>query len=320
MPIDISLVIPTYNSAANLGELYERIAMTCQTQLKMSFETIWVDDHSTDNTWQVLCNLQAQYPQQVAIVRLSKNFGQHNATLCGIRQAQGNILVTIDDDLQMLPENIKELYQKYQETECDLVYAVFNNEQQGKIRQIARNIFAIVQRWEGINKGKGSSFRLMNRKLYQKLINNTHGFVFIDEICLWHTQMIEFVELKLYPSKRINQKSTYNMATLVGLSVNLIIFSSNLPLRIMTLTGFSASFISFLAILFLLYKKIFKNVLIGYTSIMISIFFSTGIILFCLGIVGEYLNKLYRIQKNMPIYSIDKIKSELWVKIYAHLN
>ena len=66
-----------------------------------------------------------------------------------------------------------------------------------------------------------------------------------------------------------------------------------------------------LAILFLLYKKIFKNVLIGYTSIMISIFFSTGIILFCLGIVGEYLNKLYRIQKNMPIYSIDKIKSEL---------
>ena len=164
-----------------------------------------------------------------------------------------------------------------------------------------------MQRWEGKNRGRGSSFRLLSRSLYTKLTRNVHGFVFIDEICLWHTRKIAFVEVPFYPSRRVGAQSRYSFGTLLGLSFNLVVFSSNLPLRAMTIMGFTASMLSFLMILFLLFKKIFKNVPMGYTSMMVTIFFSTGIILFCLGIVGEYLNKVYRLQKQMPLYSIDQI-------------
>lgn len=310
-PPDISFIIPVYNGSNTITELYERIAAVCQQVLSVSFETIWVDDYSKDNSWDMLTALQQQYPNTISIIRLSKNFGQHSATLCGMTQAKGNVAITIDDDLQMHPEDIPKLYDAYKTQKCDLVYAIANEEKQQIIRKIARNIFSKIQRWEGKNRGRGSSFRLLSRPLYHKLIDNLHGFVFIDEICLWHTRRIEYVNIAHYPSKRANSQSRYRLASLLNLSMNLIIFSSNLPLRLMTFIGFSASFINLLIILFFIYKKLFKNVAMGYTSIMIAIFFSTSIILFCLGIVGEYLNKVYHIQKRIPLYSIDEIKSSI---------
>lgn len=308
---NISFIIPVYNGADTIAELYERIAAVCRHELYMSFETIWVDDYSGDGSWAVLAQLQIQYPQTVTAIRLSKNFGQHNATLCGMTQASGDVLVTIDDDLQMIPEDVPKLYATYKAQSCDLVYGVMSEVQQSILRRSARNLFGKIQRWEGKNRGRGSSFRLLSRTLYRKLINNAHGFAFIDEICLWHTRKINFVEVPYYQSRRSGAQSRYNLSTLLSLSMNLIVFSSNLPLRIMTFIGFTASLLSFFMIIFLVYKKIFKNVPMGYTSMMITIFFSTGIILFCLGIVGEYLNKVYRLQKKIPLYSIDEIKSDI---------
>lgn len=307
--IDISFVLPVYNSAETLFELYERIAAVCQYKLGLSFETIWIDDYSHDESWEVLTQLQAQYPQTVTAIRLSKNFGQHNATICGIAQAQGKCVVTLDDDLQMHPEDVPQLYAIYQVQGCDLVYGVMTEAQKGILRRSVRNWFGKIQRWEGRNRGRGSSFRLLSRQLCQKLLRNAHGFVFIDEICLWHTRKIAFIEVPFYPSRRRVAQSRYGLGALLNLSFSLIVFSSNLPLRLMTLLGFSASLLSFVGILVLLLRKIVKNVPMGYTSIMVAICFSTAIILFCLGVVGEYLNKVYRLQKRMPLYSIDEIRT-----------
>ena len=120
---EYSVVVPVFNSQESLLELFEGIAAAFG-ELNTEFETIFVDDRSTDNSWEVLKNLKQEHPQHIKIIRLSRNYGQHNATLCGLMFAKGEAIITIDDDLQTPPHEIITLVRSFEESSCDVIYGI----------------------------------------------------------------------------------------------------------------------------------------------------------------------------------------------------
>ncbi len=188
-----------------------------------------------------------------------------------------------------------------------LVDGVCNNRDYGFWRKILTTAFRRIQKIESEYSGRGSSFRLIHESVYKNVQQNRHGFAFIDEVLLWHTDNIGTVDIAFYSSKK-NVSTHYNIIQLFLLSFNLVFFSSLLPIRFITFTGLFFSCVNLLIAFFYAYKRLVKGVSVpGYTSLMVSIFLTSSIILFCLGIIGEYISKIYKIQKREPLYSIKKI-------------
>lgn len=305
--MDYSVVIPVFNGSSTLEELFLRIKKTFEN-LQAEYEVIFVDDKSMDQSWSVIGRLKSQYPDIITAIKLSKNFGQHHATLCGIVHSNGNYIITIDDDLEMLPDDIPLLVEKQKRTSADLVYGTNKNISRISLRGVLRGVFTNTYRQmsklEGQNRGKGSSFRLLTRKLADKVKPHGGNFIFIDEFCLWYTEKIAFTEVRHCRPQQ--KKSRYTLGKLFALTGNLVLFSTLIPLRVITYFGISFALANFLLGLWFIYKKIVYHVPLGYTSIIISILFTAGIILLCIGLLGEYLGIVVRSSANMPSYSIDE--------------
>jgi len=303
--IEYSIVVPVFNSEATLKELNDQIHAVFQ-ELKASFEIIFIEDGSKDNSWKMLTEIKSATPGTVTAIKLAKNFGQHNATFCGLNFAKGKMIITIDDDLQILPEEIKKIIACYQTSDSDLVYGCFQNKKHSLFRNIGSKLVKRSAKFFNDYPGEGSSFRLFSNELAKKILSHSQNFVFIDELLLWYTDNISFVKVDHRPS--LNNHSGYTKTKLFQLTANLVIYYSILPLRLMTWGGFIFSVLSFLAGLFYLVKKfVFHHAAQGYTSIIVTILFSTSIIIFSLGIIGEYLNRIYMVQNKKPPYSVKKI-------------
>jgi polyisoprenyl-phosphate glycosyltransferase len=300
-----SVVVPVFNSETSLKDLNDRIHAVFQ-ELNASFEIIFVEDGSKDNSWKVLTEIKTLSPETITAIKLAKNFGQHNATFCGLNYAKGKIIITIDDDLQILPEEIKKIIECHMATDSDLVYGSFSNKKHSLFRNIGSKLVKRSAKFFNDYPGEGSSFRLFSIELAQKILSHSQNFVFIDELLLWYTDNISFIKVEHHQSR--NKHSGYTKTKLFQLTANLIIYYSILPLRIMTWGGFIFSVLSFLVGVFYLVKKIvFHHASPGYTSIIVAILFSTSIIIFSLGIIGEYLNRIYMVQNKKPPYSIKKV-------------
>jgi len=304
-PIDYSVVIPVYNSESTLLELFNAIDQVF-LKLESNFEVLFVEDGSKDNSWEVLTNLKKQYPEKITAIKLSKNFGQHNATFCGLKHANGNTIITIDDDLQVNPSEILKLINEYSDKNTDLVYGFYANKKHSPFRNLGSKLLKKTGQFFNDSPGEGSSFRIFSKDLATKILEHAQNFVFIDELLLWYTDEISFV--KVEHQKRKNHRSGYSNFKLIKLTANLLIYYSALPLKIMIWGGFISSIISFLFGIYFIVKKIFfHHVPMGYTSIIVAILFSTSLIIFSLGIIGEYLNRIYMVQNKKPPYSIKKI-------------
>jgi len=301
---DYSIVVPVFNSTPSLNELFERTHQTMQ-RMQKSFRMIFVDDGSSDNSWEVLSALQKSFPDKVAAVRLAKNFGQHNATLCGIGLAEGEYILTLDDDLQNPPEEIEKLIDCMHSTGADLVYGISNN----KNHSIARNVgSAVLKRGSRRifrTKGNGSSFRLMKSQLGKNLLNHQINFIYLDELFNWYTSHIDFVHVEHHA--RRHQQSMYTPRSLVSLVSNLVIYYTAIPLKIMVYGGLISSLLSFIAGSFFIYKKLVMDVPLGFTALIVAILFSTSVILLSLGVIGEYLSRIYMVQNRKPPYSIKEV-------------
>ncbi len=301
----LSIIIPVYNSQDSLQELYSGLEKTLR-EITRDYEIIFVDDNSKDDSWSVLQQIKAGNPAPVRLIRLARNFGQHNATLCGITMARNDLIITIDDDLQTRPEDIAQLVSHYSATGCDVVYGIPKNK---KSHSLVRNggskaLKAASKSFRG-TPGDGSSFRLMTKDIAAKLAAHQFHFVFLDEILLWYTDNIGFVQVE-HLQRKYNE-SGYTVKKLLHLTANLVIFYTDAPLKIMVYGGFIASFLSFFLGLIYIVKKLLFNVPLGYTSLIVAILFSTSIILLSLGIIGEYLSRMYKVQNRKPPYSISRI-------------
>ncbi|HTX87878.1 MAG TPA: glycosyltransferase family 2 protein [Bacteroidales bacterium] len=297
-----SVVVPVYNSEPSLKELFDGILQVFG-ELKEDFEVIFVDDGSRDGSWKVLQGLKKEHPDQVTAVSLAKNFGQHNATLCGFSLAKGDCVISIDDDLQVPPAEIRKLIQCRNETDAEIVYGVYGP---GKQHSAIRNAGSRLTKKTSVlmtnGPGEGSSFRLIRTDLVKKILNHHQNFIYIDEIILWYTDSIAFENVEHH--KRKYRQSGYTLTKLVKLAGNILLYYSTLPLKVLVYGGFITSFIFSLIGVWFIVKKLFFNVPLGYTSLIVAIVFSTGIILFSLGVIGEYLSRIYQIQNKKPPYSI----------------
>ncbi len=303
---DYSVITPVFNSESMLDELFQRIKSVFD-KLGKTFEVIFVDDGSMDGSWKKLQQIKQEDEENVTVIKLSRNFGQHNATFCGFHFAKGDYLITIDDDLQNPPEEIVKLIDSQEEHETDLVYGAYKKKQHSYVRNMGsryakKSIKRLLKR-----ESEGSSLRLITRELIEKILQHHHYFVYIDELLRWYTDNISWVEVK--HMKRPAGKSGYNTFSLFRYVANAIIYYTSIPLKLMVYGGFFASIIFFIISIYYILLKLILDVPLGYTSIIVGIMFSTSLILFCLGIIGEYLSRIYMVQNKKPPYSIKKILS-----------
>jgi glycosyltransferase involved in cell wall biosynthesis len=304
MSPEYSVIVPVYNSEETLVELYDRTAAVF-TNAGSSFEVVFVDDFSEDKSWEVLIQLKKLHPDTITGIKLAKNFGQHNAVFCGLEHAKGELIITIDDDLQIPPEEITKLIQVYNEKDADLVYGYFGRKKHSVVRNLGSYFIKKSSRILLNSPGEGSSFRLITAGLAANILKHQQHFMYIDELLLWYTGNIAFTDVK--HQKRAVHRSGYSTWKLFQLSANIIIYYTAVPLRIMTYGGFVLSVLSFIVGIRFIISKMVHDVPLGYTSLIVAILFSTSIIMLCLGLIGEYLSRIYQVQNKKPPYSIKKI-------------
>ncbi len=299
-----SVVIPVFNSALSLEELAAGLHSVF-TGLGADYEVILVDDDSDDNSWDVLTSLKAKDPEHITAVRLSRNFGQHNATLCGLGFAKGEFVLSMDDDLQMPPAEIPKLIARQQETKADLVYGIFGVKSHSAVRNLGSASLKKSAKWLQNSPGEGSSFRLMTGDLVKKILHHHQNFIFLDEVLQWYTNAIAFTEVVHLPRKF--KQSGYTFRKLLSLMANILLYYTTVPLKLLVFGGFALSMFSLAFGLYFIVKKLFYDVPLGYTSLIVAILFSTSIILFSLGVIGEYLRRIYQLQNQKPSFSIRQV-------------
>ncbi len=299
-----SVIIPVFQSEDLLSRLFEKIKNTFEKAQK-SFEIIFIDDGSKDDSWKVLSHLKSNNPDLVTAIRLNKNYGQHSAIMCGFNFVRGDFIITMDDDLQHPPEEILKLIHAGEESQADMVYGVYRKKQHSVVRNIGSYS---VRKYSGFfhkNSSKGSSFRLIKRSIIDKILDHNLHFIYIDEVLQWYTDKITLVEVEHH--KRKGSKSGYSVRKLFRMASDLVFFYTTMPLKMMVYGGFIVSFFTFLLGLHFIIKKIFQDIPLGYTSMIVTILFSTSLIIFSLGVIGGYISRIYQIQKKKPPYHIDKV-------------
>lgn len=301
---DYAVVVPVFENNGVIVELARLVHETFE-KLKKTYQLILIDDSKTNTSWNYIQQVHESQPDIVTAIRLTRNYGQHNATLCGFEFVEAAWVITMDDDLEIFPDQIPLLIQRQKETEADVVSGRFNRNKGGTFFNFFNKIF--VNSGEKLQKEKStkSSFRLISKTITDKLIGFPHNFIFIDRVLMWYTQAIESVEVAHFPSKK--QLSGYQKQGLIQVLGNILFFFSSVPLKAMTYLSLIISFFTLIFGLQRFFKKIFYGSPMGYTSIIVAILFSTSIILFALGIIGEYLRRIYVILNKQPNFEIKEV-------------
>jgi len=298
--IQVSVVIPVYNSEATLVELVGCL-LTVLGDLELGFEIIMVDDGSEDKSWDILCELQARYASHVVAIQLMRNYGQHNALMCGFRQSRGEYIVTLDDDLQNPPEEIPKLLSVIRENETDLVYGI----PEVKKHDLWRNLGSILIRkfYKRVFKlnVQHCSFRVIRRNLMESILSYNLNFTYIDGLLAWNTRRVGsvFVDHHARPMGR----SGYSLRKLLILSFNLFTNFSLLPLQFVSACGVLVALVGMGAGFFYFFQSLHSNIAVpGYASTIIAIMVLGGTQLLALGIMGEYLGRLHLNVNRKPQY------------------
>jgi len=297
---EISVIIPVFNAEACLKLTIEKV---CSTLISMNttFEIVLIDDASSDNSWNVIKEIKSTN-KYIKAIRFNKNYGQHNALLCGLNFVSGNYIITIDDDLEQKPEDIEVLYNQIKSQKLDLLYGMPSNIKKNIFRKIITKVYKKISQIENKKAGEGSSFRIFTKELKENLLNHEGSLFFLDEIALWYTDKIGYEKVTF--QKSIKLSSNYNLSSLFTLSLRVLSLSSTMPLKLVRVLGLYMSALSVLLGAYFFMRKFTQNVPMGYTSMMVVILFSTGIITFSLGIIGEYLGNLISLSNKKPSYSI----------------
>ncbi len=298
------MVVPVYNSEKTLAELTQRIIKVFD-ELKVSVEIIFVNDCSRDGSWRKLKDLKANYGELLKCIDLVHNIGQHKAILCGFRFARGRYIITLDDDLQILPEEILKLIGMRDELDADLVYGVFLKKRHSWLRNLGSRVIEKTFKLFASTPGKGSSFKLISRSVVQAIKQHDHQYVYIDELLAWHASQTHFVTVDHNPREEGN--SGYSLGRLLVMSFQIILNYTSLPLKIITWFGLLSSMLFLCVGLHFIYLKFTVGAQLGFTALIVAIFFSTGLILFSLGIIGEYIHRIFIVQRKKPVFSCREI-------------
>ncbi len=307
MSIKFSVVTPIYNESENLQELYSRLTVVLENLCNEegipphSYEIILVDDGSTDTSWQAIKSLNEK-DSRVKGISFSRNFGHHIAITAGLDYAKGEAIILMDGDLQDPPEEIPKLLREYEKGN-DLVYGIRHERQDSVLKKLTSYLFWwILRRFSGVNIPQGQTMlRIMSRRLVEVLKEMREQARFIHGMMAWAGFTVSTIEVQHSP--RMKGKSKYNIPKMFKLAFHAVTSFSTIPLRLATYLGFLSAFTSILVGGYFIYRKIFFNIqVLGYASIIVSIFFIGGIQLLVLGIFGEYLGRTYQEVQKRPLY------------------
>ncbi len=300
--MDLSVVIPVYRSSATLRPLIARLCAILD-RLKMSYELVLVDDASPDDSWQVLRELQAAHPDRLVAIQLMRNYGQHNALMCGFRHARGEIVVTMDDDLQNPPEEIPKLLEAMRQGGLDLVYGRYSSKKHSTWRNAGSSLAGGFYRLVFGNSVQVTAFRAIHRALLTTIFSYDLNFTFIDGLLAWNTQRIGQVDVDHQP--RGTGRSGYSARKLMVLALNLFTNFSLLPLQVVSAMGLVVSGAGFLLAIYYLVMALLSRIAVpGYASIIIAVLIIGGTQLLALGIIGEYLGRLHLNVNRKPQYQV----------------
>ncbi len=304
----LSIVVPVYGSAEILPVLTEKLALVLPS-LAQHFEVILVNDGSLDASWEVIRSLQPKYPWLCGI-NLRKNYGQHNATLCGVRAASGDVIVTMDDDLQHPPEDIHLLLEKLQEG-YDVVYGVPAQRSHAWWRKaMSWMIRRILADTMGISRMRDiTAFRAFHAYLRDAFKDFRNPNVVLDVLLAWGSS--RFATVKVEERPRLKGKSHYNLLALVNYSLIILTGFSTTPLRIASTLGFLSTILGFAIFFYVLGIYFFVGSIPGFPFLASIVSIFSGIQLFSLGIIGEYLARVFDRSIDRPPYVIgETTKSE----------
>ncbi|MBE9118110.1 glycosyltransferase family 2 protein [Lusitaniella coriacea LEGE 07157] len=301
--IQLSIVVPVYNEAVNLNSLFKRLE-TVMDDLGRSYEIVCINDGSKDDTLSRLIECHQRNPN-IKVINLSRNFGKEIALTAGIDYATGAAVIPIDADLQDPPELIGELVEKWQEG-YDVVYCT-RRSRKGEtwLKRFTANAFyrAISKMSRVPIPQDTGDFRLLDRRVVEALKLLPERTRFMKGLFSW----VGFKQTAILFDRepRLQGTTTWNYWKLWNLALDGIISFSSLPLKIWSYLGLSISFLSLLYASFLVLRTIIFGIDVpGYASIIVAVLFLGGIQLITLGVLGEYLGRVYEEVKGRPIYLV----------------
>ena len=302
LPEGISVIVPVYNSQETLTALLARLVPILK-KLSDHHEVILVNDGSRDGSWPVIEKLSSEYPCVVGF-DMMRNYGQHNALLCGIRAARFDKIVTLDDDLQNPPEEIPALLAKLNEG-FDVVYGKPEAMTHGLWRNLASIITkAVLQTAMGADTaGNISAFRVFRTAVRGAFSTYRSPFVSIDVLLTWGTTKFTAIAVKHEP--RTVGVSNYTLRKLLVHALNMVTGFSTWPLQLASMIGFLFTLIGLAILLFVIAMRLFHGVSapgFAFLASVIAIF--SGAQLFALGIIGEYLARLHFRTMERPTYTV----------------
>lgn len=304
MTLNYSIVVPVYNEEANLNELYKQLLSNLQKK-KKSLEIIFVNDGSRDRSLEILTSL-ALKDKQIKIINLSRNFGQQAAVMAGLEASSGEVVATIDADLQDPPEILMQMIDKIGGG-YDVVYGVSKNRRDPPIRKFFFNsYYFFMDRLSAFPIPKNAGiFAVMRRPVIDAINTLPERNRFIPALRAW----VGFKQCAFAYEKpaRFSGKEAQNFSKLFKMGMDAIFSFSYVPLRLATYLGLAVSLFSFIVILDVLYAKLVADTaILGWASPLISTLFIGGVQLLILGIIGEYLGRIYDEVKQRPTYVISQ--------------
>lgn len=298
----VSVVIPVYRSEVTLNQLHERLTLAL-TALELPYEIILVEDCGNDGSWATIDRLAHEHASVVGI-RLARNYGQHNALLCGIRAARGSVVVTLDDDLQHPPEEIGRLLEKLKDGN-DVVYGYPLTQQHSLLRGLASQItkLALANIMGADTARNVSAFRVFRTSIRDAFANYRGPFVSIDVLLTWGASRFVAVRVRHEP-RRVGQ-SNYTVGKLINHGLNMMTGFSVLPLQLASIMGFTFTLVGLALLLYIVGCYLWQGTSVPgfpFLASMIAIF--SGAQLFSLGMIGEYLSRMHFRTMERPPYVV----------------
>jgi glycosyltransferase involved in cell wall biosynthesis len=298
----LSVVIPVYRAEGSLRELHRRLVTTLEPE-GIVFEIVFVEDCGGDHSWEVIEELAAA-DHRVRGLRMSRNYGQHSALLCGIRAAVNDVVVTLDDDLQNPPEEIPKLLAKLAEG-YDMVYGTRERERHGFLRDMASRItkWALQSAMGAETARNVSAMRAFRTELRQAFSDYRSPTVNLDVLLTWGTTRFGVVMVR-HEARQIGE-SGYTLRKLINHAVNMMTGFSTLPLQIASVMGFVFALFGFLILGYVLLRYFLDGSSVpGFPFLASLIAIFSGVQLFALGIIGEYLARMHFRSMDRPPYLV----------------
>lgn len=300
----ISVVTTLYYSESYIEEFTERIINSIQ-KITVDYELVIVNDGSPDKSLEKAVKLHKSN-SNIKVIDLSRNFGHHKAMMTGLSQSDGDYVFLVDCDLEEPPELLNEFWEKINEDEYnDVVYGVQNKRKGGFVERLSGAIFySLYNRLTSVSIPRNIvTARLMKRVYVDALMQYKEQEIFLAGI--WYSA--GFSQIPIEIKKGQNSPTTYNLSRKLSLLINSVTSFSNSPLKLVFYLGISTTFVSFLYVLFLIAQTLFFGVGVsGWPTVVASIWLVGGLTIFCLGIIGMYLSKIFIETKNRPYTIIKK--------------